>query len=371
MSTNRLFIFIFALLFIPSTVWGASIVRTGEMVSIAPDQVVEDDFYGMGNTVVVTGDVTSDLLALSADMTVNGKVGSDMTVATGRLDIHGSVGDDVRVFAGEVLIAGEVKGDLVVIAKTLNVLPTAKIDGDLMFFGTDADIAGVVGGDIFGNNERMRVDADVKGGIDVTTTSLTLGDKAKIGAGVTYVSANELVRAQNAQVTNDVVRNDPVISDTDTDIVKNIVILFLITSFASLVWYLFFKGFLQRIVINSRTNVLKNALIGFGVLFLLPIASTILILSTLGSILGILFLVTYMCLLVVSFITLSVVAGAIIARTSINSGEVSIPFILLGAFSVNALFYVPVLGPIILIGLLLITLGAVSVNLFNYLRIGS
>ena len=93
MSINRLFIAVFALLFIPTTVWGASVVRTGEMVTITPEQVVEDDFYGMGNTVVVSGEVTSDLLAAGADMTVNGKVGADITVVTARLDIHGTVAE--------------------------------------------------------------------------------------------------------------------------------------------------------------------------------------------------------------------------------------------------------------------------------------
>jgi hypothetical protein len=62
------------------------------------------------------------------------------------------------------------------------------------------------------------------------------------------------------------------------------------------------------------------------------------------------------------------VAGSFIARTATNSGDVSIAFIILGVFSVNALFYVPVVGPIILAGLLLMTLGAITVNLYRFLR---
>ncbi len=369
MLTNRLIIIALAIFFVPTTVWGASIVRTGEMVTVAPDQVVEDDFYGMGNTVVVSGEVASDLLVASADVTVNGKVGADMTVATARLDIHGTVGDDVRALAGEVVVAGEIKGDLVVVAQTLKVLSTAKIDGDVLFFGSDADISGAVGGDIFGTNEKIRIDSEVGGVIDVTTGALTLGDKANIAGNVSYASFNELVRAQNAQVSGEVVRNDPVYQKAENNAFKGVLIPFLITAFASLVWYLFFRGFLQRVVIHTREHIVRNSLIGFGILFVMPIAALILILSALGSLLGFALLLAYFLLLITSFITIAVVAGSIIARTAKNSGEVSIAFILLGAFSINALFYVPIVGPIILTGLLLMTLGAITVNIYRFLRV--
>ena len=368
MSIKSLYIIAFALFFIPTTVWGASIVRTCEMVSVAPDQIVEDDFYGMGNTVVISGEVTGDLLVGSADMTVNGKVGTDITVASARVDIHGTVGDDVRALAGEVVVAGEIKGDLVVIAKTLKVLSTAKVGGDILFFGTDADVSGTVGGNIFGTNEKMRVDGEVKGDIDITTAALTLGEKANIGGGVKYSSFNELTRAQNSHVTKDVVRNDPIYQSEETSVFKTILIPFFILAFASLVWYLFFRGFLQKVVISTRTHVLRSTLIGFAVLFLMPIAAAILILSALGSLLGGALLVAYILLLITSFITMGVIAGSFIARTATNSGEVSVMFIILGVFSINALFYVPFIGPVMLAGLLLMTLGAVTVNIYRFLR---
>src|SRR3989344_4713335 len=103
------------ILAIPSVALASSVMRTGEAVSVAADQAVEGDFYGLGNDVTVSGEVTDDLL----------------------------------VMAGEVTVAGEVQGDLVVLAGTLKVLSTAKISGDILFFGTDAEISGEVGKSIF------------------------------------------------------------------------------------------------------------------------------------------------------------------------------------------------------------------------------
>ena len=370
MLNKYLYTTAFALFLIPTVAWGSSTVRTGEMISVSPDQIVEDDFYGMGNSVLVSGEVVGDLLVGSAELTVNGKVGSDLTVASARVDIHGTVNDDVRILAGEVLVAGEVKGDLVVVAKALKVLDSAKIEGDILFFGTDADISGVVGGNIFGNTkEKIRVDGEVKGDIDIKTLALTLGDKANIGGGVKYTSLNELTRAQNAHVNKDIVRNDPISDVEGSNIIKNILILFFILGFSSLVTYLFFPGFMRKVIVNTRTHLLRNTIIGFAVLFLMPIAASILIISILGGLLGGILLMVYFLLLIASIILMGATAGSFIARTTANNyGDVPILFVLLGAFSLIALLFIPIVGPIIFVGLLLMTLGSLTVNIYRFLR---
>ncbi len=363
---KKLPIYIFALFLFPSIVWGASIVRTGEMISITPDQVVEDDFYGMGNAVVVSGSVVGDLLVAGGELTLNGKIGKDLAVLAGQVDVHGNVGDDARIVAGEVTIAGEINGDLVVIAQNLKVLSTAKINGDILFFGSDADISGVVTGSILGTNEKMRLDAEVGGSVDISTNNFVLGDNSKVADNVKYTSTNELTRAQNSQVTNDIVRNDPIYKEDNQ--IKNFLIVSLVTLFASLVWYLFFRKLLQKIVFHSNEHIVRNFFIGFGIFFLLPIASLILIASTLGSLLGMFLLFSYALLVLASFITAGVIVGSFIGKLYPGSGDVQIVFITFGVFSLIGLIYIPVIGPIILTGLILLTLGSVATTLYRLLR---
>ncbi len=363
---KKLPIYIFALFLVPTIVWGASTMRTGEMISITPDQVVEDDFYGMGNAVVVSGSVVGDLLVAGGELTLNGKVGKDLAVLAGQVDVHGNVGDDARIVAGEVTIAGEINGDLVVIAQNLKVLSTAKVNGDILFFGSNADISGVVTGNILGANEKMRLDAEVGGGVDISTNNFVLGDNSKIGDNVKYTSTHELIRAQNSQVTNDIVRNDPIYKEDNQ--IKNFLIIFLVTLFASLVWFLFFRKLLQKIVLHSSEHLMRNFFIGFGIFFLLPIASLILIASTLGSLLGMFLLFSYALLVLASFITAGVIAGSFIGKLYPGSGDVPIVFIVLGVFASIGLIYIPVIGPVILIGLILLTLGSVATTLYRLLR---
>ena len=365
---NRFFTYSLVFFLIPITVFGASIVRTGEMVSITEDQVVQDDFYGFGNDVAISGEVEGDLLGASGDMTLNGKVGADFLAVAGKVNIHGGsvVGDDVRVVAGEVTVAGEIVGDLVVVAGNLKVLSTAKVGGDIMFFGSEADIAGEVGGNVLGNSDQIRIDGLVEGEVDIKTSALTLGEKADIEGVVKYTSATDLVRAQDSEVAGKIVRNDPILEEVS--LVQLVLIPFLITLFTALVGYLFLRRFLTQTASQAYDHPLRSILIGFGVLFLVPIVSIILIASTLGMLLGFILLFTYVALLASSFVTAGVVAGSYIAKMTPRSGEVPILFVALGVLFVHALMFVPIVGFLVLVTLILISLGALATRLYRLIR---
>ena len=366
---KRLFIYSLILFLVPVVAFGSSTVRTSEMVSINPDQIVEGDFYGLGNNIAISGEVESDLLTLGGDLSVNGKVGADLFALTGRADIAGVVGDDVRIIAGDVIVSGEVAGDLVVIAGSLKVLPDANVAGDVMFFGSEANISGVVAGNILGKTESIRIDGEVKGDVDIGTGGLVLGDRANIAGDVKYVSLTELTRAQNAQVSGEVIKNDPVVANEST-LLKSVLIPFLITLFAALVWYLFLRRFLTQTVKYSQNNPLRSLLVGFGVFFLLPIAALILMVSTLGLMLGLILFFTYIVLLVSAFVTSGVIAGSYISRlTSKNySNDIHIMYVVLGVFLVHILLYIPVVGPMVLIAVILTSLGALSTRVYRVIR---
>ncbi|MEZ4104402.1 MAG: hypothetical protein R3B60_03895 [Candidatus Paceibacterota bacterium] len=364
---KRFLILSFLILLIPTTVYGASIVRTGEMVMISPEQTVEDDFYALGENVAISGEVKGDVLLAGGDITLNGQAGADTLILAGLVDIHGQVADDARIVAGEVTIAGEILGDLVVVGSSLKVLPTAKIDGDIMFFGSKADISGEVGGDIYGFIDNVRVDAKVLGGIEVTTSGLVLGDQADIGAGIKYTSSNNLTRAQNAKVANEIVRNDPVASAESDNFIKSFLIFFLITAFASLVVHLIFNRYTRNIVLYARNHTLRSVLIGFGIMFLAPIASLILLISTLGSILGLILMFVYASLVLLSLVMMGIITASFLTRFS-PTGSVSIGFIVLGVFAVNAMFYIPVVGWFVLMGLFMLTLGSLSIITYRLFR---
>lgn len=364
---RRTIIFSLLLLLFPLFSEASTVVRTGETVAVSADQVVEGDFYGLGGTVALSGEVTDDLLVLGGTVTMNGEVGADTTVVGGTVDIHGLVNDDVRVIGGSVTIAGEVTGNLVVVASDLKVLSTAKVGGDVLFFGAKADLSGAIGGNVLGTSEYLRIDAPISGGLDVKTRNLVLGERADIAKDVRYASALELTRAQNALVKGEIERSEPSVVVADNSF-KDALIPFLITLFAALVFYLFFKRFTLRVVEGSQVHQLRAVLIGLAVVFLTPFVGLMLLVSTLGSILGVMLLLSYFVVVFLMMVLAGAVAGGYIMVWLKQGSMLSVLSVVVGVALLHALLYIPIVGPILLIPLSLLTLGVVTERLYTMLR---
>jgi cytoskeletal protein CcmA (bactofilin family) len=364
---KRFSLFLFVLLALPSLTFASSVMRTGDNVSVASGQAVEGDFYSAASKVVISGDIVEDLLILGGTLNVNGQVGKDLTVLAGEVDISGTIGDDVRVVAGQVTISGEINGDLVVVADTLNVLSTAKISGDVLFFGTKADLSGEVGKSVFGTSESLRIDGVVNGDIDIKTSELTLGERTDIAGMVKYTSATELVRAQNARVSGKVLRNEPQVGEINS--LKPIVIPFLVLIFAALVMYLLFGRLLERVSVQAVEFPFRSMLTGFGLFFLTPIAIGILVMSTLGSLIGVTLLFIYFGLMLVTFIISGVVAGSFLLNLTKKPNTANLLTVMIGTTVSFLLLFIPVVGPVVLFGLLFVTMGALTTYLYRIVRL--
>lgn len=358
---------VLSLLIVPSFANASSVMRTGESINVAVDQAVEGDFYGVANTVVISGEVTEDLLLAAGKINLNGQTGGDLAAITGSAHISGVVGDDMRVVAGEVTIEGEVTGDLVVLSGTLNVLSTASVSGDILFFGDSATISGNVGKSIYGVSESIRIDGVVGGDVDVKTLALTLGDRAEVSGMVKYISTNELVRSPQARVVGKIVKNDPVAVDVPT--VKDILVPFLILLFAALVWQFMFNKLLSKVVNQGVGYPGRSFLIGLGIMFVVPVVSVILIASALGSLLGATLLFMYVVLILMSVTFGGVLLGAYIYKLLSKSPVVNIPLVILGTATFFALLFVPFLGVVAFITLQLIALGALATHLYRSVRL--
>jgi len=364
---SRVITALFIILMMPSLAAASSVVRAGGESNFAVDQLVEGDFYWLANEVVVSGEVTEDLLVAAGQVSVNGKIGADAAIIAGVVSMDGTVTDDLRIVAGEVEIAGEVNGDLVVIAGSLKVLSTAKITGDLLFFGEEADISGQVGKSIFGTSGKIRIDGVVGGDVEVKTNSLSLGDRTEITGFVKYTSAEDLFRSQDAQVSGKVIKEEPFINTASNDF-KDLLIPFLIILFSSLVWFLLFPNLLKKVSDQASAHLLRSTLIGFGIMFLVPIAAVILFISTLGGLLGMTMIMIYFSLFALCFTVMGVVGGALLYKLMKKPWTVNISLVLLGTSVTYLLAFVPIVGMPIVALLLLATLGSLATVLYRVAR---
>lgn len=355
------FVAVLVLLFIqifPAQIEARTVVRSGNTVSIGQDQLIEGDFYTSANIINISGEVEEDLIAAGTEVNLNGTIGSDALILGGNVDVHGAVGDDLRIIGGNVIIAEPILGDVFVIGATVKILSSASITGDLTVIGGDFELEAPVEGRVLGWVESLRIDSSVSGDVEITTSNLTLGDRAHISGGVKYVSPNQLVRSQSAVVSGEIVRNDPIVEDTQQSFVSMLLPL-LALLFSVALWYLLSRRMLQRVVNRALQPNVRPVLVGGLVLLLAPFATSILLVSMLGFLAGVVLLATF-----VLFVTLAVVAlPATIGQFSLvliqkEAKPISLVSLVLGVVMMGVCLVIPVVGPIVLLGFFVLTFGA-------------
>lgn len=352
----------------PSFADATTTKRTGSNVSLAADEVVEGNYYAVGNTVSITGEVEGDVIIAGGTVNSTGSIGEDSLIIGGTVSVSGETGDDLRIVAGEVTISGAVAGSLSILAGKVNILSTAVITGDVMIYGGEAIIEGEVGGFVYGTTNALRIDGTVISGVDVTTQNLTLGNRSLVEGNITYISNSDLARAGEAQVEGTIVRNSPTVTEAVFSF-RPLAINFLILLFTALVFYLIARHSVERFVaypMFHHTTALKALVLGFIFLFL-PVAILILLASVLGSLVGIVALLLYILLLVIAIPTMPYVVAKLVMK-AFKHTKLSLIHIILAVGIVVALVYISVLGPLILLGLYLFTLGVLLLLIFARIR---
>ncbi len=188
-------------------------VKTGNSVTIAADQTIEDDLYIFADTITVEGTIQGDLVAAGREIVISGIVEGDIMAAAQRLVISGRAEDDVRI-AGQTLDlqgSGHVGDDLLAAGFSLSCAAGSNIDGEVQFAGYQATFAGDIGQDLdcavancllsgtVGQNVHVVADgsgqplpayfpntgdASVPAGVTVTESAMVRGD-------ITYVAGRE------------------------------------------------------------------------------------------------------------------------------------------------------------------------------------
>jgi hypothetical protein len=344
------------------------VIRSGESVGVEADQLLEGDFYGLGNTVTISGEAARDVYALGGTVTTNAPVNEDLVAIGGVVQIHGEVKDDARIIGGEIVIAEPIADDLVVIGGTVHVLSTAHISGDLIFFGGELQIDGPIDGTIYGTGGTVRIDAAVGGNVSVRTSeSLTLGDNASIKGSITYKSNSEMVRAQNAVVMG-TITHEAFAEAQDRSLAKPILLNILIIVFSSLTLFFLAKSRTDTLVLAVREGYGRFGLIGLGMMLALPLVAIVLMTSIIGVVVGIALLLSYVVLIMVALMCVPIVLGALLQRLIRLGTEVSFFTVLIGVVGTIVLALIPVIGWLALTALHVIILGALCDFFYRFFK---
>ncbi len=345
------------------------IIRSGSDVTVESGQVIEGDFYGMGESITLSGEAERDVYALGGTITINAPVREDLTVGGGAIHVHGTVGDDVRVLGGEIIIAEPIADDLVVLGGKVTILSTASVGGDVIFFGGELMVDGPVEGAVYGMGDSVRIDAYVGGSVDVRAGSgITLGDRAQVAGNITYTSTTELTRAQNAVVMGTVTRGEEQAPEETSSQYKFLIINLLIFAFSGLSLFFVLRSRTEKLLGVLLEGYGRFGLIGLGMFLALPLVALILLVSGIGSIVGMTLFLGYFALLFTAFMLVPILFGLLFQKAIRLGKSITVFTVLLGACVTLLILLIPVLGFFVVFLAFLMGIGVFCNELYHFFR---
>lgn len=356
---------------LPTYSHAGPIIRTGESVSVDSTQTLKGDFYGFGSKVVLSGGAENDAYLVGGTITLNASVQEDLTALGGVVGVYGDVGDDVRVVGGDVTIAKAVKGDVAVLGNRLTILSTGSVEGDVLFMGEELVIDGKVIGSIHGNANTARINAEIGGDVLLTTQTLfTIGGNAKIQGLVSYKSAQDVVRAQDAVVIGEIqkIPSDLDFSKGGIESMKSYVLQILVLIFATLSLFMLARRQVATLTEASLSRFGFYGLVGLAMILTIPFISVVLFVSILGSFLGLLLSLGFFSILCIAVVLSPLVLGYGVERMAFKGRTVSTRSIGFGFILLALLWFVPYSIFIVLMVYSIVVVGAIGSLVYGVLR---
>ena len=350
--------------FISAPVMAADL-RSQDTVTIASGEVVDDDLYVAGNTVIIDGVVNGDLWAIGSSITVNGEVKGSIVAAGQTVDINGNVGHAARLAGETINISGDITGDLMAFSNATNIASKAKISGDFLFGAGIVRIDGLVERDVKGSASEVTVANGVGGDMELTVDNLTVASTADIQGDLTYASENEADIQSGAIVGGKTTHNVPEVKKpAPFSGIGGKVVGFLMAFVTGLIIILVAPRMSASIADSIRAKPWASLGWGAVILFATPLAAIIVCFTVIGIPVGLIALALYAIAIYISQVFVGLFLGRwIIGRfRETESKAIMVGALASGLVILSILRLIPYLDFWIGLAIALFGLGAVLVS---------
>ncbi len=211
-------------------------IRTGDIVTIGPDEVIDDDLLLSGNQVVVNGTINGDLIVGGNEVTINGTVNGSLVMGGQSVTLNGNVTGSLYAGGAALQFGPEasVGRNLFFGGFGLKAEPGSRVGRDLLMGGYQAILDGEVGRDVKVGLGALELNGAVGGDVvadvsepdatapefgpsffmmpgmpPVITPGLRVGPEASISGKLTYTSVAEQADAIQVEPEGGVIYQTP------------------------------------------------------------------------------------------------------------------------------------------------------------------
>ena len=353
------------LLLFPSTAllaqdFGESVTRGG---------TVKEDIYLAGGTVNLTAVAEGDVVAAGGNVTVGNEIKGDVILAGGSVTIRGKVHDDVRAAGGSVTLDAEVGDDALLAGGNVILAPATRIEGRAWLAGGRLDIAGWLGKELKAAGGRIVITAEVMGDAMLAGDDIEIQPTAVIHGNLRYMSPKAAVIDKAAKIEGTITHlPSPPHERGAADAAASIGILISLMVTGT-VLLLLFPRFAVAVTTQIAQAPWRSMGLGLAVLTATPLVIIMLFASLIGMWLGLILLASYLVALLGGFFCGVLCAGEFVLKRVRQQKEITrgvrVAVLVIALVVVGVLVNVPVLGGLIVFGLMLFGLGGLSWRIYR------
>ena len=335
---------------------GKTVTKTG---------TINDDYYAAGGTVNIDADIAGDVVASGGELFIGHRVQGDVIAAGGSVQITGEILDDVRVAGGELTINAKIGDDLYAAGGAIRVESGSAIDGKARLAGGDVNMAGTVKEGLFIAAGKIRLSGTIDGDVELLGNEIQILEGTIIKGDLLYKSPGEASINPDAKITGKVTHETKTFAEPDTG---STIFFSLALIVASIVLYLLFPGYTMASANRILSTPWKSLGTGIVILFIVPIAALLLLVTGLGVWVGLsivaLYLVALLTGVLISFFSLGDWGAKRLQQDVTSKGRrlLSVAIVIV---IVALIRFIPVIGGLLLFVLLLVGLGAGSMQLYE------
>lgn len=358
--------FVFLTLLMVSPLSFASKFIGKKSISIAKNEVINEDLFVWGQSITIDGKVKGDLFFFARDISINGEVTGDIIGLAQTVTINGTALDDVRTGGQFLNINGEIHKNATLTGQFVNINRKSSIGGDLLIGGNDIKIEGVILGEVQAGGETISVTGEIEKSANLNAREILISQSSTIKGGLKY-------RAKKAEIMEGAnilgkVEKLPVkekIRKSKWMSWKFYFWKFIFMVAGIIVGFIFIKLFpaLTSMIKEEANGILKSLGIGFALLICIPVISIILAITVLGLPISLILIALYLIALYIGRIIFASFIGDKILKK-----ESSLLSLIIGMPIFTVLFALPFVGWLFNLIALSIGLGAFGVGSYIFFK---
>ncbi|MCC6301656.1 MAG: polymer-forming cytoskeletal protein [Gammaproteobacteria bacterium] len=332
----------------------------------------DDDIYLAGEDVTVNARVDGDVIAAGGHVLIENSVDGDVAAAGGQVVVDAQVGDDVRAAGGRVSLNSRILGDAIAAGGHVSLAKTALVGGRAWLAGGTVEVEGGVAGELRAAGGEVILAGTVDGDARVYAKSLKVLPGARITGRLDYYGPTGASIAPEAMIG--AFAHHPLgdsASPDEGDGRSFALMFYFILGITGIVLYLIFPRFALGAMRTLGTRPGASLMLGLAALFALPPIALLLMMTLVGFLMGLLLLGFYTLLLLAGFLTGMLFVGDRLLRLLRHGEDVPYSKRLLSLIAALLILwligFVPIAGALTVFLLLAFGMGAALLRMWgNY-----